>query len=81
MTKMRSASGLLKTAKNRSPVKMLFTLLIPLHPLADARGCSENTCLGGLRNPAVDELFRVWGHTYSAHGELALRRRFETLEV
>ncbi|MGA7413838.1 MAG: hypothetical protein WBW33_25405, partial [Bryobacteraceae bacterium] len=45
------------------------------------------TCLGGLRNPPVDELCRVWGHTllrsgeHSAHGELALRRRFETLEV
>ncbi|MGA7416057.1 MAG: hypothetical protein WBW33_36645, partial [Bryobacteraceae bacterium] len=52
-----------------------------VYPLAHARGCSENTWSGGLRKPSVDELCRVWGHAYSAHGELALRRRFETLEV
>ncbi|MGA7409200.1 MAG: hypothetical protein WBW33_01875, partial [Bryobacteraceae bacterium] len=34
-----------------------------------------------LEPPPVDEHCRVWGHAYSAHGELALRRRFETLEV
>ncbi|HMD15593.1 MAG TPA: hypothetical protein VKH18_02920, partial [Terriglobales bacterium] len=37
--------------------------------------------MGGVTKPAVVEFVAFWGHAYSAHGELVLRRRFETLEM
>ncbi|MGA7411814.1 MAG: hypothetical protein WBW33_15150, partial [Bryobacteraceae bacterium] len=62
--------------------RLRFGPLAPSAAESDGRGCSENTYLGSLRKPAVNgALSRLGTRLQRAHGELALRRRFETLEV